>query len=131
VPTKIHELVKTYKLINDPNSPNWSVKFVGAVAGVVLLVAAVGAIAWASMGHAPGGAEPNQALASTTDNPDGTRTDYVGFDPTHFDATLGPDLGKVDSMVSDWKTAHPGATILSQAAVWNGSHVIGYDITYR
>jgi len=131
VPTKIHELVKTYKLINDPNSPNWSVKFVGALAGLAVLVAAIGALVYAGMAHAPGGAGPNQALASTRDNPDGTRTDYVGFDPAHFDATLGPDLDKVNGMLNDWRSAHAGSTIVSTEARWSGSHIIGYDITYR
>ena len=42
--TRIPELVKTYKLINDPNAPGWSIRFVGAIAGALLLIAGGAAV---------------------------------------------------------------------------------------
>jgi hypothetical protein len=126
---RIAELVKTYKLINDPNAPNWSIRFVGAIAAGVLLLAGAGAIYWASGGHE--GAPPNQIAATSEAAGDGTRTDYVGYLPSTFDAALGYDPARVDQALADWQIAHPGAQVLDQEAVWSASHVIGYRIHYR
>lgn len=130
MPTPVRELVKTYKLLNDPNAPSWSIRFVGAVAAVAILLAGAVAILWVSSDHGAGPA-PNALLATTQQNADGSRTDYVGFDPTHFDPTLGYDPARVDQMVTDWDAMHQDATVLAKQPVWSGSHVVGYDITYR
>lgn len=45
---KISELVKTYKLLNDPNAPDWNVKFVGGAIVAIMVVAAAGAALWAA-----------------------------------------------------------------------------------
>lgn len=53
---KISDLVKTYRLINDPNAPEWNVKFVGAVVVALAIVAgATGMLLWGG-GDAPGAA---------------------------------------------------------------------------
>jgi hypothetical protein len=49
---KINELVKTYKLLSDPNAPDWNVKFVSGIAVAAVLLAGVGAFWWASA-HPP------------------------------------------------------------------------------
>lgn len=43
---KITELVKTYKLLSDPNAPEWNVKFVGGVAIAALVVAGAAGALW-------------------------------------------------------------------------------------
>lgn len=44
---KISDLVKTYRMLSDPNAPDWNVKFVGAIAIAALVVAAsAGALYW-------------------------------------------------------------------------------------
>lgn len=128
MPTRIHELVKTYKLLNDPNAPAWNVKFVGAIAGVALLVAGAGAALWASHDQS---ATPNALYSTTQENRDGSRTDYVGFDPAHFDAAIGFDPARVDDAFAQWQAAHPTVDTFSKVPVWSGSHIIGYNVTYR
>ena len=126
---RIAELVKTYKLINDPNSPSWSIRFVGGIAAVALLVVGGAAIYFASGGHQPGSI--NQLAATSEPQADGTRLDYVGYLPSTFDAALGFDPAKVDQAVRDWEAQHPGADVVAKEPVWAGSHVIGYEIRYR
>ncbi|MFA5860383.1 MAG: hypothetical protein WDA16_01680 [Candidatus Thermoplasmatota archaeon] len=131
MPTRIHELVKTYKLINDPNAPSWSVRFVGGIAGIALLLAGVGAIMWAAHSNDAATDSPNAFLATTQDNSDGSHTDYVGFDPARFDAAIGWDPARVDAAYADWQITHPNVQPLAKEPVWSGSHVIGYNVTYR
>lgn len=51
---KIHELVKTYKLLSDPKAPDWNVRFVGGIAIAALLVAgAAGALWYANAAQVP------------------------------------------------------------------------------
>ena len=45
---KISELVKTYRLLSDPNAPDWNVKFIGGVVVALALVAAAGALVWSA-----------------------------------------------------------------------------------
>jgi len=59
---KISELVKTFKLLNDPEAPDWNVKFVGGALIAVVVVAAAGAALW---GMQQDGAEPTSAAATT------------------------------------------------------------------
>jgi len=50
---KIGDLVKTYRLLSDPNAPDWNVKFIGAIAIAAVVVAGgAGAILW-SVSHDP------------------------------------------------------------------------------
>ena len=65
---KITDLVKTYRMLSDPNAPDWNVKFVGAITVAVLVVAAgAGAIFWATHGDAP--SAPGSTVASTQEPP--------------------------------------------------------------
>lgn len=59
---KISELVKTYRLLSDPNAPDWNVKFVGGVVVALALVAAAGALVW----NAQRGDEATPAAAART-----------------------------------------------------------------
>lgn len=43
---KITELVKTFKLLNDPEAPDWNVKFVGGALLGITLVAAASTALW-------------------------------------------------------------------------------------
>lgn len=45
---KITELVKTYRLLSDPNAPDWNVKFAGAAFVALALIAAAGALVWSA-----------------------------------------------------------------------------------
>lgn len=58
---KIAELVKTYRLLNDPDAPDWSIKFVGGVAIATMLMAGAGAIL-AAKDPAGAGAAPAAAM---------------------------------------------------------------------
>ena len=125
---RIQEIVKTYKLLNDPQSPNWSVKFVGALAIGALMIAGGAAIVWgATHDHGP---SPNQLAMATTQNADGSRTDKIFL--SNFDAALAPDYSALDMQLSAWQVQHPGAQILSQVPIFDATHVhtIGYEIRY-
>lgn len=55
---KITDLVKTYRMLSDPNAPDWNVKFAGAIAvGIVLVAAGAGALYWALSDDAPGASQ--------------------------------------------------------------------------
>lgn len=43
---KISDLVKTYRLLSDPNAPDWNVKFIGGIVVAFAIVAAGAALAW-------------------------------------------------------------------------------------
>lgn len=60
---KISELVKTYKLLNDPNAPDWNVKFIGATILALVVIAAAGAALWSAN---RGDDAPANAPAATT-----------------------------------------------------------------
>ncbi|HVM44871.1 MAG TPA: hypothetical protein VM582_02955 [Candidatus Thermoplasmatota archaeon] len=62
---KISDLVKTYRMLSDPNAPDWSVKFVGGIAVAALAIAGIGAaLFWA------GGDDPQaQAPAASEKAP--------------------------------------------------------------
>lgn len=124
---KIRELVQTYKLINDPNAPPWSVKFVGAILVVALLAGGFAFVLWSGSHDAPS----SSALMSTTQaNADGSRTDYVGYAPgAGADAV---DAAKLSAMMESWRAQHPGAQILHEEPnALPGGLITGYTITYR
>ena len=125
---RIAELVKAYKLINDPNAPNWSIKFVGAIAAVALLVAGGAAVYWAAS-HSQGPA-PNQMIVASTENSDGTKTDDIYL--ANFDPSLAPDYDSLNAQLSQWETQHPGAHVLSETPILDSTrvHTIGYEIRY-
>lgn len=70
---KISELVKTYKLLNDPNAPDWNVRFVGGAVVALAVIAAAGALLW-SAGNANDDATAPAAAVETEAPPtdDGT-----------------------------------------------------------
>lgn len=64
---KIGDLVKTYRLLSDPNAPDWNVKFIGAIAIVAVVIAGgAGAILW-SVSH---DATPDAPAASVQEPAD-------------------------------------------------------------
>lgn len=126
----IPDMVRTYKLLSDGEGPRFSVRFAGAIAGVVVIVAALGALYYfgapSTESHVP-----NEFAATSAENGDGTRTDYVGFLPGSFSPSIGFDPTQVDSAMRQWYIEHPDAIILSKEPRWVGSHLIGYEIRYR
>lgn len=122
------DLVRTYKAINDPNAPPWSIRFVGALAAVALVAAAVGALYVASQDGPTSTTPAAAATAPLGENGDGTRTDYVGF-PT--DAALAPDAAQLDAAYRAWEAVHPGAEVVSKTPVVVGGRTTGYHVTYR
>lgn len=133
---RLTDLVKTYRLINDPKSPDWNVKFGAAVFVVVLAAAALLAVAYMpAAGEGPGTASPT--AANTADGGDGgqgapeTRTEYVGTDLARLDPTALPDPATVQGQLDAWLAEHPGATVLATEPVTSGGQIIGYTIVYR
>ena len=55
---KISELVKTYKLLSDPQAPDWNVKFVGGMVIALAIIAASGALVYSNL------AQPQEDAAS-------------------------------------------------------------------
>ena len=56
--------MKTYKLLSDPNAPEWNVKFVGAIAVAALVVTAgLGVFAYRTWGAEPPAAAPAAAVS--------------------------------------------------------------------
>lgn len=83
---KISELVKTYKLLNDPNAPDWNVKFIGATIVALVVIAAAGAALW----HANrGGDAPATAPAATTGSEPGDATSCDATEVAEEMARLG------------------------------------------
>ena len=85
---RISELVKTYKLLNDPNAPDWNVKFVGAVAIAALIVAAgIGIFAYKHLGaEAPAATAP---AAVSEDAPAGDPASCEATEVGHEMTRLG------------------------------------------
>lgn len=126
-PGRIRELAKTYRFLNDPNAPPWSVRFVGAVFLVAVLAAGFGALVY----FAHDEPRANAMMSTTQANPEGTRTDYVGYAPASFDPAHGFDASAVQAQLDAWRQEHPDATIVSQTPVVAHGVVVGYDIAYR
>ncbi|MEA3201945.1 MAG: hypothetical protein QOE90_3373 [Thermoplasmata archaeon] len=126
---KIGELVKTYRLINDPEAPNWSIKFVGALVIVAGIVAVVAGSVWLS--HGSSAPHANAAFASTQANGDGSHTDYVGYAAATFDPKLGYAAGTPDALLKAWKAQHPGATILAAEPMMAQGTLVGHQVTWR
>jgi hypothetical protein len=124
----IAELVKTYKIVNDPNAPAWNVKFLGGVAVVAILL--IAGIAFMVAGDADRVAR-NSFAATTQREGDGMITDYVGYKPDTFNAALGFDATRLDEAMTDWEAWHGGAVIVQKTPTWSGSHLIGYTIRYH
>jgi len=124
---KIRELVQTYKLINDPNAPPWSVKFVGAILVVALLAGGFAFVLWQGSHETP---SSSALMSSTKSNADGTRTDYVGYAPGADAASV--NAAALSQMMESWRAQHPGAQIVSEEpSALPGGIVTGYTITYR
>lgn len=126
---RIEEIVKAYKLINDPNAPHWSVRFVGGLAIGALIVAGGATLVWATM-HDQGPA-PNVLASTSAANGDGTRTDRIFL--SHFDAALAPDYDALQSSLDAWHAQHPDAQVLRETPIRDSTqvHTIGYEIRYR
>ena len=121
---RINELVKTYRLLSDPEAPAWNVKFVGALALVAVVAAGAGGLYLLTRvddGAAPG------AVAGLSGAED-VRSEYVGVPPQ----TPVTDAAAADAALAKWKAEHPGATILSQEPVPSAlGGVAGYNLRYR
>ena len=127
---RLKDLVKTYRLINDPKSPDWNVKFAAALFAVALAALALAAVAFMPKAGDP--AAP-QVAANTApeDAPPDTLTEYVGADLGRLDPAQLPSEETVRAQLDAWRAAHPDATILGTEPVTVGGRVVGYTIVYR
>lgn len=126
----IPDMVRTYKLLSDGDGPRFSVRFVGAIVGVVVIVGALGALYYFGAPASTTG-DPNKFAATSSQGPDGTRVDYVGYLPDSFSPAIGFDPTRVDAAMREWYIEHPNAVVLSKEPRWVGSHLIGYEIRYQ
>lgn len=122
------DLVRTYKAVNDPNAPPWSIRFVGGIAAFAILLAGAGALWWASQSSDDAGAN-DFAAATVEDHKDGTFTDYVGLAPSAVPSKV--DAVAVEDALIHWESSHPYATILKEEPVYAGGQLVGYHVTYR
>lgn len=81
---KISDLVKTYRLLTDPNAPDWNVKFVGGIVLALGLVAAGAALAWNATHIDGAGSGALDAPAATQQDAeqDAPPGDLASCDPT-------------------------------------------------
>lgn len=123
---RITELVKTYRLLSDPDAPAWNVKFVGAMLIVAAVLAGAGGIY--VLTRVDDASTPG-AFADTAGSPEEeVRTEYVGLPPQ----TPVTDAAAADAALAKWKAEHPGATIVSQEPVASPmGGVAGYTLRYR
>lgn len=115
---KIADLVRTYRLLNDPEAPSWNVKFAGIVAAGILAVALVGSVAW----DAQNGGSTTPAAAQM-------HTGYVGTDLPHAEDGAALPLTPEEAL-EKWRAEHPEATIVSQEPVYVDGRLVGYSIQY-
>ena len=121
---RISELVKTYRLLSDPEAPSWNVRFVGALALVGLVAASAGGLYYATR------VEPTDAPAAigATGAEKQVLTEYVGLPPE----TPVVDSTAADAALAKWKAEHPGAALISQEPVRSSAGgVTGYTLLYR
>lgn len=118
------DLVRTYKALNDPNAPQWSTRWVGGIAALALVGAAVAAVYFASQDEP---VATGVATRTVEQGADGTRTDYVGFSP----AVSSADAAALDQAMTDWRAAHPNADVISQEPVFSAGQLVGWHVTYR
>lgn len=130
---RLSELLKTYRLINDPKAPDWNVKFAGAIFVVVLAAAAVLAVSLMPRAGDPQFAPETERAAAAEDDAAtaGPVTEYVGYDLS----TLGPDPTTdprvVDAALDAWYAAHPGARVLATEPVTANGKLVGYNVVYE
>lgn len=122
------DLVRTFKAVNDPNAPPWSIRFVGALAAFAILLAAGGAL-WHASRPSDDVAPGEFAAATVQDHGDGTYTDYVGLVPTAMPQAV--DAHAVEDALNAWHGAHPDVKIVKEAPVYQGGRLVGYHVTYR
>jgi hypothetical protein len=122
---RITELVRTYRLLSDPEAPAWNVKFVSALA--VFGLVAVGAGSLYMVTRVDDAAAPG-AYADTAGAAQEVRSVYVGVPPQ----TPVTDASAADAALARWKAEHPGATLVSQEPVASSlGGVAGYSLRYR
>lgn len=99
---KISELVKTFKLLSDPNAPDWNVKFVGGVVIALAIIGASGAFLWS----AHGGGDPSvqaPAMAASQEQPtQAAPGDLTTCDPTEV----------AEALAASGQTSLPQGTVL-------------------
>lgn len=131
---RITELVKTYKMINDPEAPQWSVRFVGAIL-IVAVVAAAAGFLFVTYSDRDASA---LSAAAPQDDASGPAAG-AGLAPT-VERIVAPgavpgvpvDLsGAAAEALDAWKAAHPGADVVSETPILDGGRIVGYEISYR
>lgn len=122
---RISELVKTYKVINDPNAPGWNIKFIGALAIAALAVFAIGAGMMMRTGE-------DVALTYGAAAPGATSEPAPAFEAP-LTVIVGEGLAQPLAAIAlaEWKAAHPDAEIVSEGPRTVDGAFAGYVLSYR
>lgn len=123
---RIADLVKTYRLINDPQAPPWSVKFLSSLFIAAVIAAGVGTTLFVMNKDI----ESNEMTTFSRTTQEGTQVDYVGYNPDTFSPRLAYDKGIINGAMEGWMRRHPGATIVDEEPVTVGGFLVGYYIHY-
>ena len=119
---RISELVKTYRLLNDPDMPQWNVKFAGAFFRLAIVAGGVTGLYFVTrVEESPG------AVAGEAPDPGTLLSEYVGFPP-------GPgvvDSKPADAALAAWKARNPDVTLVSEEPTYAPSGAVaGYTVRY-
>jgi hypothetical protein len=124
----LKRILKVYNYVNDEKHPKVNVKFMGLLAGFLVVGGLLVAFALSNPSPGAGGGE---GPAAEEGDP---QTDFVGL--TDAEALLHQaDLDRRDQIIQarldSWLADHPEADIVSMEPHYDGAVWIGYDITYR
>lgn len=132
----LKDLIKTYRVINDPRIPKVSMKFLG----VFVLAALWGfVIVLLATGNNPATAPPpsntfhdgdaGHDRASSSEALQGSV--YVGYDPATFDPALDYEPARVIEARDAWIADHSELRVLREEVVTKDGFVVGFTISYE
>lgn len=113
----LRHMLKVYNYVNDEKRPKVNLKFLGFFAALAVAIAALAV--FTIQIQPPGGSSGEYA----------TQTEFVGLSATEIGAGLPSSLA--DSRLDAWKAQHPDVEIVSAEPVYDGTRLIGYQVTYR
>ncbi|HEX2022045.1 MAG TPA: hypothetical protein VHH36_04985 [Candidatus Thermoplasmatota archaeon] len=122
---RITDIVKTYRFINDPNAPPWSVRFVGALAALGIVLAAGGAfLMLRGADDAPAAIGPSSSAAT-----DGAEKGEASL--ARIDLAPGAGEAAMAGAVAQWRAEHPDAVVESAAPIRSDGRLVAVEIRYR
>jgi hypothetical protein len=124
----LKRILKVYNYVNDEKHPKVNVKFMGLLAGFLVVGGLL--VAFALSNPSPGAGGQAGPAAEQGD----PQTDFVGL--TEAEALLHQaDLDRRDQIIQarldSWLADHPEADIVTMEPHYDGGVWTGYDITYR